>query len=91
MRAFKSRWVFKVKNEVDGSIAFKARLVVKGYSQKYGLDYDETYAPTVTFGTILMILHVAATLSWHITGCDVGNDYLQALINRDLYMELPAD
>jgi hypothetical protein len=64
---------------------------VKGFSQKYGLDYDETYAPTITFGTILMILHIAGTLVWHITGCDIGNAYLEALTNRDLYMELPAD
>jgi hypothetical protein len=55
VRAFKSRWVFKVKIEADGIITFKARLVVKGYSQKYGFNYDEMYAPTMTFGTILMI------------------------------------
>jgi hypothetical protein len=91
VRAFKSRWGFKVKIEADGSVTFKARLVVKGFSQKYGLDYDETYAPTITFGTILMILHIAGTLVWHITGCDIGNAYLEALTNRDLYMELPAD
>jgi hypothetical protein len=66
-------------------------VVVKGFSQRYGLDYDETYAPTITFGTILMILHIAATMIWHVTGCDVGNAYLEALTNRDLYMELPFD
>jgi hypothetical protein len=66
-------------------------VVVKGFSQRYGLDYDETYAPTITFGTILMILHIAATMIWHVTGCDVGNAYLEALTNRDLYMELIFD
>jgi DNA polymerase zeta len=44
-RAFKSRMVFKVKIEPDGSIVFKARLVIKGYLQQYGLDYDETLHP----------------------------------------------
>ena len=89
LKPFKSRSVFKVKVEVDRSIIFKARLVVKGFSQRYGIDYDETFAPTVTFGTILMILHIAATLEWHITGCDIGNAYLEALTYRNLFMELP--
>jgi hypothetical protein len=90
LRPFKSRMVFKVKIEPDGTIVFKARLVVKGFSQRYGIDYDQTFA--VTFGTILLILHIAVTLGWHhITGCDIGNVYLEALINRSLYMELPVD
>jgi hypothetical protein len=91
LKPFKSRIVFKVKIEADGTLIFKARLVVKGFSQRYGIDYDETFAPTVTFGTILLILHIAVTLGWHITGCDVGNAYLEALTNRMLYMELPTD
>jgi hypothetical protein len=90
-RAFKSRMVFKVKVEPDNSIVFKARLVIKGYLQQYGLDYDETFAPTITFGTILLILHIAATEQWYITGCDIGNAYLEALTNREFYMELPSD
>jgi hypothetical protein len=85
LRPFKSRIVFKVKIEPDGTIVFKARLVVTGFSQRYGIDYDETFAPTVTFGTILLILHnIAVTLGWHITGCDIGNAYLEALTNRSL-------
>jgi hypothetical protein len=91
LKPFKSRLVFKVKKEADNTLIFKARLVVEGFSQRYGIDYDETFASTVTFGTILLILHIAATLEWHNTGCDIGNAYLEALTNRDLYMELPID
>ena len=83
--------MFKVKIKADGTLIFKARLVVKGFSQRFGIDYDETFAPTVTFGTILLILHIAVTSKWHITGCGIGNAYLEALTNRDLYMELPTD
>jgi hypothetical protein len=92
-RAFKSsRMVFKVKVEPDSSLVFKAGLVIKGYLQRYGIDYDETFAPTITFGTILLILHIAAAESWYITGCDIGNNaYLEALTNREFYMELPLD
>jgi inner membrane protein involved in colicin E2 resistance len=56
--------VFKVKIEPDSSGIYKARLVIKGYLQRYGLDYDETFAPTITFGTILLVLHIAATENW---------------------------
>jgi hypothetical protein len=91
LKPFKSRIVFKVKIEADGTLIFKARLVVKGFSKRFGIDYDETFAPTVTFGTILLILHIAVTSKWHITGCGIGNAYLEALTNRDLYMELPTD
>jgi hypothetical protein len=36
-------------------------------------------------------LHIEATNLWHVTGCGIGNAYLEALTNRDLYMELPSD
>jgi hypothetical protein len=91
LRPFQSRFVFKVKKEDDKVVKFKARLVVKGFSQRYGIDYDETFAPTISFSTILAVLHIAATNNWNITGCDIGNAYLEALTNRELYMTLPYD
>jgi hypothetical protein len=90
-KAFRSKFAFRVKNEGGGVIKFKARLVVKGFSQKYGIDYDETFAPTINFGAILTVLHIAVTNRWVITGCDIGNAYLEALTNRELYMKLPSD
>jgi hypothetical protein len=91
IKPFQSRFAFRVKKEGDTITKFKARLVVKGFSQKYGVDYDETYAPTISFGSILTVLHIAATKRWIITGCDIGNAYLEALTNRELYMYLPYD
>ncbi len=37
---------------------------MKGFSQKYGIDYDETFAPTINFGAILTVLHIAVTNRW---------------------------
>ena len=57
-----------------------------------GIDYDSTYAPTIDFTVILIVLHIAATLGWEISGIDVGNAYLEAMSDRDnLIMRLPRD
>lgn len=47
------KWVFKTKYDEDGEIdKFKARLVAKGYAQRYGVDYDEVYAPEARWDTV---------------------------------------
>lgn len=62
------KWVFKTKYDEDGEIdKFKVRLVSKGYAQRYGVDYDEVYAPVARWDTVRIILATAACKNWTMT------------------------
>jgi hypothetical protein len=60
-----SKWIYKMKHAVDGSIEkYKARFVTQGFSQKEGIDYEETFAPVARYTSISTILSLAAVMKW---------------------------
>ena len=62
-----SRWIFKVKLHADDSIErYKASLVAKGFKQRYGLDYDETFSLVVKSVTVRLLLSMALSNRWHL-------------------------
>lgn len=60
-----SKWVYKVKLKLDGTIErFKARLVAKGYNQIVGIDFNESFSPFAKVVTVWIILAIVASFSW---------------------------
>jgi len=75
------KWVFRTKLNANGSInKHKARLVVKGYAQIFGVDYSETFAPVARLDTIRLLLAIAAEKGWRVYQLDVKSAFLNGLL-----------
>ncbi|KAK8934097.1 hypothetical protein KSP39_PZI014574 [Platanthera zijinensis] len=84
------KWVYKVKKNKNGAVEkHKARLVVKGYRQVQGVDYDEVYAPVARIDTIRLIIALAAHYGWTIMQMDAVAAYLNGYLEEDVYIEQP--
>lgn len=89
-KAIGSKWVFRTKPNPDGSTRFKVRLVIKGFEQIQGRDFDQTYAPVSKLTTLRYLLSLAAKHQWNIDHMDVVAAFLNPCIDRDdVYMALP--
>ena len=85
-----SRWIYKVKYAADGSIEkFKARFVAKGYAQKEGIDYEETFAPVARYTSIRSVISLVVQMGWKIHQMDVKTAFLNGVIEEEVYIEQP--
>lgn len=89
-KAISTKWVFRVKTNADGSIAkLKARLVARGFQQKEGQDYTETFAPVVKWNTLRSVVALAGHNGWPIFHLDVKTAFLNGDITEDIYVSQP--
>ncbi|QHO13807.1 Retrovirus-related Pol polyprotein [Arachis hypogaea] len=88
--AFKNKWVFKLKADENISRPrYKARLVMKGFEQKKGIDFEEIFSPVVKMSSIRVVLGLAASLNLEVEQLDVKTAFLHGDIDKEIYMEQP--
>ena len=81
-----NKWIYRIKNEHDGRKRYKARLVVKGFQQKKGIDYSEIFSPVVKMSTIKLVLGMVTTENLHLKQLDVKTAFLRGDLEEDIYM-----
>eukprot|EP00253_Pinus_taeda_P027298 PITA_27298 len=85
-----SRWIYKVKYAADGSVEkYKARFMAKGYAQKEGIDYEETFAPVARYTSIRTTISLVAQMGWEIHKMDVKTTFLNGVIEDEVYIKQP--
>uniref|UniRef100_A0A803MH37 CCHC-type domain-containing protein n=1 Tax=Chenopodium quinoa TaxID=63459 RepID=A0A803MH37_CHEQI len=84
-KALHNKWIYRAKKEHDDSKRYKARLVVKGFQQKEGVDYNEIFAPVVKLNTIRTVLSIVAIEDLYLEQLDVKTAFLHGHIqlNKD--------
>ncbi|GJX99312.1 retrotransposon protein, putative, ty1-copia subclass [Tanacetum coccineum] len=84
------KWLFKKKTDMDGAVhTFKSRLVAKGFTQTYGVDYEETFSPVADIRAIRILIAIAAFYDYEIWQMDVKTAFLNGHLSEEVYMTQP--
>lgn len=88
--AIGSKWVYKAKTDASGKICrYKARLVAQGFSQKYGIDYDQVFAPVVKQTTFRILMSMASVEKMCVKHLDAKTAFLNGKLRETIYMKQP--
>nr|GEX20377.1 retrotransposon protein, putative, Ty1-copia subclass [Tanacetum cinerariifolium] len=89
-KTIRSKWLFKKKIDMDGNVhTYQSRLVAKGYTQTYEIDYEETFLPVADIGAIRILIAIAAFYDYEIWQMDVKNAFLAGYLDEDIYTVQP--
>ncbi|CAI7728705.1 unnamed protein product, partial [Closterium sp. NIES-54] len=82
-------WIFRVKRPPGSPPVFKARYVARGFSQRQGVDYFQTFSPTPKMTTLRVLLHVAAQRDYELHSLDFSTAFLQGSLHEDIWLRHP--
>ena len=89
-KAIGNKWVYKIKRDSNDQVErYRARLVVKGYAQKEGIDFNEIFFPVVRLTTVRIVLAMCATFDLHLEQLDVKTAFLHGELEEEIYMLQP--
>ena len=88
--AIDCKWVYMIKTRSDGTVdCYKARLVSKGFTQEYEIDYEETFAPVARLFSVRTLIAVSVACKWPLFQMDVKNVFRNGERSKEVYMKLP--
>ncbi|CAI7774639.1 unnamed protein product [Closterium sp. NIES-53] len=82
-------WIFRVKRPPGSPPIFKARYVARGFSQRQGVDYFQTFSPTPKMTTLRVLLHVAAQRDYELHSLDFSTSFLQGSLHEEIWLRRP--
>ncbi|CAI7845949.1 unnamed protein product, partial [Closterium sp. NIES-54] len=82
-------WIFRVKRPPGSPPVFKARYVARGFSQRQGVDYFQTFSPTPKMTTVRVLLHVAAQRDYELHSLDFSTAFLQGSLHEEIWLRRP--
>ncbi|CAI7812610.1 unnamed protein product, partial [Closterium sp. NIES-53] len=82
-------WIFRVKRSPGSPPVFKARYVARGFSQRQGVDYFQTFSPTPKMTTLRVLLHVAAQRDYELHSLDFSSAFLQGSLHEEVWLRRP--
>ena len=89
-KALTSKWVYKIKFRLDGSIErYKARLVIRGFQRVKDKDYKHTFSLAAKLTTVRIFIALATAKSWPLHQLDINNAFLHGFIDEEVHMYHP--
>ena len=86
----KHKWVFKTKTDSDGNVkCHRARLVAKGFTQRYGIDYYETFSPVISYSTLRLLFALTVQMNLETVHLDIETAFLYGELSEEIFLEQP--
>ncbi|KAF8055039.1 hypothetical protein HT031_006855 [Scenedesmus sp. PABB004] len=90
VKAIPCKWVFTLKRDAAGNIErFKARLVIKGFYQRAGIDYNDVFSPVIKYQTFRALMAAAAAHDWEVRHLDIKTAFLNGHLEEEVWMQQP--